>query len=149
MPDDPWDDLNPPDDLDEPERPKHAGGRPKSEISIDTLERAASIGCTTIEIAALLSVAPSTLFLRLSKEPELQEAIDRGRAKGRATLRRYQWHKAGSGSDTMLIWLGKQMLEQRDQVHQTLTGADNGPIQIEDTRTPIADLIAAARKKPA
>ena len=35
---------------------------------------------------------------------------------GRATLRRLQWQRANGGADTMLIWLGKQMLGQKDKV---------------------------------
>lgn len=115
--DDVWKDINP---------VVRQIGRPRIEVSLETIERAASIGCTSNEIAALLDIAPSTLFLKMTQDPEIQDAIDRGRDKGKATLRRNQWQKAMAGSDTMLIWLGKQILGQRDQT--AITGADGGAI---------------------
>jgi hypothetical protein len=47
--------------------------------------------------------------------------FDETRASGRATLRRLQWQRANGGSDTMLIWLGKQMLGQKDKVETEAT----------------------------
>jgi hypothetical protein len=32
------------------------------------------------------------------------------------SLRRMQWEKAQTGNTTMLIWLGKQMLGQKDRL---------------------------------
>ena len=78
-----------------------------------TVERAASIGCTVEEIAAILGIARSTLFERKADDPAIEDAIEKGRETGRATFRRLQWDRAQQGSDTMLIWLGKQMLGQR------------------------------------
>jgi hypothetical protein len=99
-------------------------GRPPCDIDASAVERAASIGCTGEEIAALLGIARSTFYLRMQEDIEVKEAFERGREKGRATLRRLQWHKANAGSDTMLIWLGKQMLGQKDKT--ALTGDDSG-----------------------
>ena len=45
----------------------------------------------------------------------MQVAIDEARESGKATLRRLQWQRATAGSDTMCIWLGKQLLGQRDR----------------------------------
>jgi hypothetical protein len=91
-------------------------GRPvKTVIDIKAVERAALIGCTADEIAVILGVPRSTFFLHKENNPEIEEAIVRGRDGGRGTLRRMQWDKAKKGSDTMLIWLGKNMLGQRDK----------------------------------
>lgn len=106
--------------------PKHAGGRPPKEIDYAAIERAASIGCSKEEIAAVLGIGRTTLYAHMENEPEIQEAIDRGLAKGKATLRRFQWNGAQEGNATMLIWLGKQMLGQRDK--NELTGADGQPL---------------------
>ena len=59
--------------------------------------------------------------LNLERDPEFQRIIDEARASGRATLRRLQWQRANGGSDTMLIWLGKQMLGQKDKVETEAT----------------------------
>ena len=48
------------------------------------------------------------------KEEKFHDAIDRGRRRGRRSLRTAQWAAAESGNVTMLIWLGKQMLGQRN-----------------------------------
>ena len=53
--------------------------------------------------------------------PGVRRIIDEARASGRATLRRLQWQRANGGSDTMLIWLGKQMLGQKDKVETEAT----------------------------
>lgn len=102
--------------------PKHAGGRPPAEINYATIEKAAGIGCTNDEIAAVLGVARSTLYLRMASDPEIEAAINRGREGGKATLRRLQWQGAHDGNATMLVWLGKQLLGQRDK--QEITGKD-------------------------
>tara|TARA_R110000868_G_scaffold410518_2_gene698944 strand:- start:5126 stop:5518 length:393 start_codon:yes stop_codon:yes gene_type:complete len=112
--------------FDDAEIPRRGPGRPAQEIDLDAVERAASIGCIKEEIAAVIGVAPSTLYLRMTKEPEIAAAIERGQSKGRATLRRLQWQGANEGNATMLIWLGKQMLGQRDK--QEHAGPDGGAI---------------------
>lgn len=43
------------------------------------------------------------------------------RAEGKEMLRHKQFEKAMLGDNTMLIWLGKQVLAQRDQIEQTIT----------------------------
>lgn len=111
---------------------RHPGGRPDVPIDLDVVERAASIGCTVEEISALVGCSRRTMFYRLKDDPAIQDAIERGRDKGAATLRRHQWQKATAGSDTMLIWLGKQMLGQRDVTDLNLSGGIrvNTPVDI-------------------
>lgn len=96
-------------------------GRPKAPIDLKAVENAASIGCTPDEIAAVLGVAQTTFFARKAAEPEINEAIERGRKNGRATLRRLQWQGAQAGNPTMLIWLGKQLLGQRDKFDHAIS----------------------------
>jgi hypothetical protein len=43
------------------------------------------------------------------------EYIKRFSLNGKTSLRRYQWKLAESGNATMLIWLGKQYLDQADK----------------------------------
>lgn len=105
------------------------GGRPAFVFDLGVLANAASIGCTVEEIASVMGCAPSTLYLRVKDTPEIQEAIEAGRAKGRATLRRLQWQGANTGNPTMLIWLGKQLLGQKDK-HE-VGGPDGGPMVVQ------------------
>ena len=90
------------------------GGRPPKVTDLDVARRAASLGCTSDEIATLLGIGRRTFFDHLV-DTDLKDAIDEGRNEGRTTLRRLQWQRAHAGSDTMLIWLGKQLLGQKDR----------------------------------
>jgi hypothetical protein len=65
-------------------------------------------------MGAVLGVSVDTLARRKRDDPEFVEALETGKAKGRATLRRLQWQCAEAGSNTMMIWLGKNTLGQRD-----------------------------------
>lgn len=91
------------------------GGAPPKWIDLDVVKRAASLGATIGEIAVLTGVGRRTFHTRLEKDETLKAAIEEGRERGRMALRRLQWQRANAGSDTMLIWLGKQLLGQRDK----------------------------------
>jgi hypothetical protein len=129
MPLEGFDDVELPDDI--PQRggwEKSGNGGITKVIDYAAVEGAASIGCTRDEIAAVIGVAPSTLYLRIDQDPQMREAIERGSNKGKATLRRMQWKGAQDGNATMLVWLGKQMLGQKDMLRQEHTGEDGAPI---------------------
>jgi hypothetical protein len=112
------------DDADVPPRDMGRRSGPGSSPTIDQgiVERSAAIGCTRDEIAAVLGIGRSTFYRHLDSEEGLRDALEHGFAKGRATLRRAQWKGAvEDGNPTMLVWLGKQLLGQRDtQSTQTL-----------------------------
>lgn len=90
--------------------------RPKLVIDVKQVETAASIGCTQEEIGYIVGCSVRTLQTRR----DLHEAYDRGMARMRTSLRRMQWKKACEGNVTMMIWLGKQVLGQKDRVEETL-----------------------------
>jgi hypothetical protein len=118
-----------PEERKRPARPSE--GRPEKPIDLVVVERAASIGCTPEEIATVCKIGRSAFFDRMKTHPEVADAIDRGRENGRATLRRLQWQRANAGSDTMQIWLGKQLLGQRDK-QAVEHGVDEGLEMILD-----------------
>jgi hypothetical protein len=62
----------------------------------------------------VLGCGRATLHRRFQKE------LDKGRDDLRTSLRRWQYMKAREGSIPMLIWLGKQYLEQRDKADTTV-----------------------------
>src|SRR5215472_12602538 len=99
--------------------PPGTGGRPHKGIDLVVIRRAAGLGCTNEEIATLVGVERSTIQRRLVDDQKVQRTIAEGREQGRTTLRRLQWQRANAGSDTMLIWLGKQLLGQRDRFDAT------------------------------
>lgn len=100
-------------------------------MNTEDIERLASLQCTQVEIAAWFDASIKTLELRLSKDAALREAYDRGRAKGRISLRRHQMRMVEEGNATMAIWLGKQILGQRDVQRLEVSGPDQQPVQVE------------------
>jgi hypothetical protein len=95
--------------------PAKRTGRPRIVIDYNQIERLAAMQCTEYEIAIVAGMTAEGLRQRKAKDPELLGAIEKGRAKGSASLRRLQWERAQAGDKTMLIWLGKQYLGQKDK----------------------------------
>jgi len=84
--------------------------RPKIEIDEAIVKRLAMRFCPKTEIAAVVGVSIDTLDRRFADQ------IPLWREEGKADLRSKQWKAAAKGSNTMLIWLGKQYLGQKDQL---------------------------------
>lgn len=101
----------------------------KQPIILDSskVEALAALQCTFDEIASGLGVSKATLDRRRKENPELEEAVKRGRELGKRSIRRLQYEAAKEKNVTMLIWLGKQWLGQSDK-HE-LTGKEGGPIE--------------------
>lgn len=82
--------------------------------TIATLRKLGEWGATREEAAAWLEVSRPTLWKFLNENPECAEHFEGGLDRGKVTLRRWQWASAKAGNVTMQIWLGKQLLKQRD-----------------------------------
>lgn len=82
--------------------------------TILTLRKLGEWGATRDEAAAWLDVSRQTLWRFLSEFPETAEVFEGGLDRAKTTLRRMQWTSAKKGNITMQIWLGKQLLKQRD-----------------------------------
>jgi hypothetical protein len=125
--------------------PKNPEGRPPAVIDLLAVERAASVGCPIDDIAAILGICRATFYNHMERNPDIAEAIERGRGQGRGSVRRAQFEKAMGGSDTMLIWLGKVLCGQKDTSAVPDSGP-NGPAQVvERVIVPTNDPIEAAR----
>lgn len=116
---------------------KNKGGRPPKiiadEKTIAVLKALAAVGATQLEAAMHLKVSETTFEGFLGKNKEAREAWDAGPPTFKLSLRRAQMKLALSGHATMLIWLGKQYLGQRDKSDVELAGKDGNPIQSEFT----------------
>lgn len=101
-------------------------GRPEVQIDWDAVDKLLQIQCTGKEIASLLNVGYSTLERSCKKDNKknFEDYSQEKRAAGLPSLRRRQWTKAMDGDSTMLIWLGKQYLEQTDKKQTDLTSSD-------------------------
>lgn len=85
------------------------GGRPKLDIDPELVYDLAKIHCTNEEIASIVGCHRDTLNERFSG------IIEKGKHEGRRSLRRYQWGLVEKGNTQMMMWLGKQILSQRDK----------------------------------
>lgn len=131
-------------------------GRPKAEPTLtpDQVEQLASFGCTDTEIALLADVSEGTIKRHF--DPQLKK----GRAFLRRDLRSAQVKKAlgvmvervdkegeteiylTPPDNTMLIWLGKQYLEQRDK---TETKAISDPVDWDSIPPDVRDAFIAGK----
>lgn len=83
--------------------------RPRLSVDAAQVEKLAALHCTMEEIGQIVGCSVDTLSRRFA------DAIEKGRAHGRASLKRRQYELAMAGNATMLIWLGKQHLGQKDR----------------------------------
>ena len=88
--------------------------RPKKyNIDPEQVEKLAALGCTNTEIASFFGCSKDLISKSYSTN------ITKGKQIGKIRLRKMQIQAAEKGSVPMLIWLGKQMLEQTDKQEVT------------------------------
>lgn len=106
--------------------PKGAG-RSKAGINWALVRDLCKIQCTGEEIASVLDIDYDTLQRACKEKYEIKfaEYIEQKKKGGKASLRRVQFKKALAGNPTMLIWMGKQYLNQTDK--KEISGPDGGP----------------------
>lgn len=85
---------------------------------MEALINCVRIHATAEECADFFQCSADTIDRRLKEEgwSGFAEFYKSHQAEGVISLRRAQWQAAQAGNPTMLIWLGKQYLGQRDQV---------------------------------
>lgn len=94
------------------------GGRPRKEVNWQTVDSLCEIHCTGEEIAHVLGMHYDTLDARCRETYGLgfSDYYKRASSGGKKSLRRMQYDMAMKGNVPMLIWLGKNWLNQRDQI---------------------------------
>ena len=96
-------------------------GRPKTPINLEELKKLCRLNCTMPEISSYFNIPLRTLEDRYTNDMEVRTAIDKGRNEGKLSLRRKQIQIMDeTNNPTMAIWLGKQLLGQRDK-HDVIT----------------------------
>ena len=108
---------------------RSGAGRKRIKIDLAEVEKLCSLQCTDEEIAGFIGVSPRTI-LRRKRQPAFCEVMDRGRAKGRLSLRRSLWGLAMKGNPAANIFLSKNLLGYRDVHSNELSGPDGRPISI-------------------
>jgi len=92
-------------------------GRPRIEIDKEEFEKLCRFQCTLLEIAGWFHCSQTTIenWCKRNYKTIFSETHKNLSAGGKSSLRRVQYQKALDGNVTMLIWLGKQYLKQRDK----------------------------------
>ena len=105
--------------------------RPKTKIDLAELEKLCGMQCTVEEIAAFFDVSARTIERRRGI-PKFNEAMERGKAKGRVSVRRTLFKLAAAGNIAAAIFLAKNLLGYKDIVSNEHSGPDGTPIQFDD-----------------
>ena len=101
--------------------------RPKADIDWKRVDELLEADCEGTEIAAVLGLNPLTLYKRCEQDNKLSfsKYLQEKKASGNTILKEHQYKMATSKDDSqikksMLIWLGKQRLGQRNETRQIL-----------------------------
>jgi hypothetical protein len=89
--------------------------RPKKVIDENLVKKLAAIHCTMEEIGLIVGCSVDTLERRFA------DIIKLGKSEGKMSLRRKQYELAVNGNTALLIWLGKQLLGQRENFPEEST----------------------------
>ena len=103
--------------------------RPEVDIDLEELEKLCAMQCTDEEIGAFLGVSTRTIERRRTVL-KFREVMERGRAKGRVSVRRNLFKLAGNGNLGANIFLAKNLLGYKDVVANEHSGPEGGPIQM-------------------
>lgn len=92
--------------------------RPKKEFNKNSFEELCRIQCTKSEICSVLDIDDETLNRMIKDEYDssFSDIYKKYSEDGKMSLRRWQRNAAQKGNASLLIWLGKQDLGQRDIV---------------------------------
>jgi hypothetical protein len=86
---------------------REGSGRKRVNIDLEQLEKLCALQCTDEELAAYFGVSPRTIERR-KVQPAFAEAIERGKARGRVSLRRNLWGLAAKGNPAAKHFPGKE-----------------------------------------
>ena len=117
---------------------KSIAGRPRIVFDLEIIEKLAGLGLRHEDIADWHDCTTRTIERRIAEDEEFCRAYKKGRSRLKARLRQAQLDACWSGSIPMMIWMGKQLLDQKDKTQ------NETDIQMKDI-TPTINLIA---KKP-
>lgn len=109
---------------------RSGSGRRSIHIDLGEVEKLCALQCTDEEIAAWFGVSTSTIERR-KQRTDFREAMDRGKAKGRVSLRRRLFEQATKSNNiAATIFLAKNLLGYRDVMANEHSGPGGGPIKV-------------------
>ena len=118
-------------------------GRPPKLPDESRIVELATKGHVVREIAAILDVSERTLYRKY------WQGLEKGRYLCPGAIRSKQVEVALAGNATTLIWLGKQLLRQRERVEERVVIEDgNLPVSTEFATDSSADSSRVPPKAP-
>jgi hypothetical protein len=137
--------------MNETTNPKMGGkrsgsGRKAVNINLAELEKLSMIQCTDQEIACFFEVDVRTIERR-KKKPAFAAVLERGRAKGRVSVRRMLYAQAAKGSVAAQIFLAKNLLGYKDYRSNEHSGPEGGPIAVSVEQLHARRNLIARRKQ--
>lgn len=130
-------------------------GRPPKPIDWDVFDGLCELQCTQVEIASWFDMTVDTIHKRVQDEKRVpySEYYEEKASKGCISLRRKQWQVAMKGDKTMLIWLGKQYLSQKENQDfdvklylKQLTGKSDQELAKEKQELIAAEIVAKEKR---
>jgi hypothetical protein len=108
---------------------KNLGGCPRKEIDLEELKKLCNLQATSEEIACWFDIDNDTLIARIKEfgYDGFSDFFKKNSGKGKISLRRSQFKLALDGNATMLVWLGKNLLNQTDKTESEITTRDVTP----------------------
>ncbi|MDQ3747984.1 MAG: hypothetical protein M3367_03050 [Acidobacteriota bacterium] len=108
-------------------------GRPKANIDWALISRKLQAGSKGTTIARSLGIEPNTFYRRCEEDNKVgfSEFLSQKIAEGNDLIYNKQFEVAMKGNVSMLIWIGKQRLGQRDKNDLTSNNESFMPKQIE------------------
>ncbi|WP_126939565.1 hypothetical protein [Veillonella sp. VA142] len=118
-------------------------GRPTIKIDKDNFEKLCGLQCTLVEIAGFFNCSEDTIqrWCKRTYKMTFAETYKTYSQQGKIALRRYQM-KLAEKSAAMAIFLGKQLLSQRDYSEVEVKADINNPfdgVTTEDIKKLIGD----------
>jgi hypothetical protein len=109
---------------------RRGSGRRAVNINLVELEKLCGLQCTDAEVASFFKVSTRTIERR-KKQPAYAEAMERGRAAGRLSVRRMLFGQAAKGNIAAAIFLAKNLLGYKDVVANEVSGPNGAAIEFD------------------
>jgi len=122
-------------------------GRPPVLIETKELQRLGRLNPTLDEVAAYFGCSRRTIERRFKEDDELYEKFEAGKAMGRLAIRRKQMQILEENDNPiMAIWLGKQLLGQRDK--HDVVSEDRRGANLAEAFKVVADMAKQKQMEP-
>ena len=127
------------------DKKKSKAGRKKISIDWDKVDNYLMSGSNGVQVAAMIGIHYNTLVNKCKEEKkcDFSDYLQQKKEKGNNLLKAMQYKLAMNGDRGMLIWLGKNRLDQSDKkeikqhntgslININMTGGSDEPIRTEN-----------------